>query len=346
MKIAAAMSGGVDSSVAAALLKEEGHEVTGVTMRLISGGSRAETCAADVARRLGIPHRVMDFTDIFADLVIADFCREYRLGRTPNPCVLCNKYIKFGVLMDKAREMGAEFIATGHHAGIKRDENTGKYLLKKGADKQKDQSYFLCRLSQEQLSRTLFPIGGLTKSRVKAIAREMNLTVAGGPESQEICFIPGDDYSAFLENRLTEPAVPGPILDSQGKLLGEHRGLIYYTVGQRKGLGVAAAEPLYVIALDPDRNAVIVGTKEQTYGTELVADNLNWISINKPESAIKVKAGIRYRHPEAEAVVSPLDGDRVGVKFKEPQQSIAPGQTVVFYQGNTVVGGGTITGHG
>ena len=349
MKVVIAMSGGVDSSVAAALLKEEGHEVIGATMQVISSGNRATgagTHAGQVAHKLGIPHHIMDFRDIFSRRVIDDFCREYSRGRTPNPCVLCNKDIKFGILRERAGELGADFIATGHHTRVERDENSGNYLLKKGADKQKDQSYFLCRLDQEQLSNVMFPVGNLTKKKVRQIARELGLSVADKPESQEICFIPDDDYAGFLENHVPGTARPGPILDREGNTLGEHRGIIYYTVGQRKGLNIAAAEPMYVIAIDAERNAVIAGTKEQTYSTELVAGNLNWIAMPAPESPIKVKARVRYRHAEAEATVSPLDDNSVYVKFAEPQMAITPGQTVVFYEGDTVIGGGTITRQG
>ncbi len=349
MKVLVAMSGGIDSSVAAALLKEEGYEVIGTTMQVISSGNSdtgADTHARQVAHKLGIPHHVMDFRGIFTDRVIDDFCREYSRGRTPNPCVLCNRDIKFGVLRERAFEMGADFIATGHHARVERDENSVNYLLKKGADKRKDQSYFLCRLDQEQLSRAMFPVGNLTKEKVRQIAGELGLSAANKPESQEICFIPDDDYAGFLENRAPGTAGPGPILDREGNTLGEHRGIIYYTVGQRKGLNIAAAEPLYVTAIDAGRNAVIAGTKDQTYGTELVAGNLNWIAMPAPESAIKVKARIRYRHAEAEAIVSPLDDNSVYVKFTEPQMAITPGQTAVFYDGDTVIGGGTIMRQG
>jgi len=308
--------------------------------------SRAETDAANIARELGIPHHAFDLTRVFAERIIEDFCREYSRGRTPNPCVICNKYIKFGALMEKTGELGADFVATGHHARIERDENTGKYLLKKGADKRRDQSYFLCRLDQEQLSQTVFPVGRLTKNKVRQIAGELGLPAAGRPESREICFIPDDDYAKFLNENVPQTSQPGPILDSQGKKLGEHRGIIYYTVGQRRGLGIASEAPLYVIAIDPDKNTIIVGSKEETYGTELLAGNVNWIAIARPDTAIKVKAGIRYRHAEAEAIVSPADNDNVYVKFAEAQSAIAPGQTIVFYEGDRVIGGGTITRHG
>ncbi len=351
MKIVVAMSGGVDSSVAAALLREEGHDVIGATMQLWTpaergnGGATAIADAMRVAGRLCIPHRVLDFRDIFSRMVITDFCREYRLGRTPNPCVRCNRYIKFGALLEKAREMGADFIATGHHARIEPDEAGGRHLLKKGVDPHKDQSYFLYALTQEQLSHTLFPIGNLTKDRVREIAGELGLPVATRPESQEICFIPDDDYPRFLKDFIPGADTPGPILDEQGNTLGEHQGIMSYTIGQRKGLGIAAAEPLYVTAIEPDRNAVIVGAKAQTYGSKLTAYNLNWIAA-RPEHPITVKAKVRYRHPEAEAAVTPHDGSDVYVRFAEPQMAIMPGQAIVFYDGDTVIGGGTIKRQG
>jgi tRNA-uridine 2-sulfurtransferase len=360
VRIVVAMSGGVDSSVAAALLKEAGHEVIGITMQLWprsdeknNGNGSGGCCGLDaiedarkVARMLGIPHYVMDFRDIFAGTVIADFCREYSLGRTPNPCILCNRHIKFGILWEKARELGADFLATGHYARVERDNNSGKYLLKKGIDPKKDQSYFLCQLTQEQLSRTLFPLGDMTKDRVRQIARELGLPVAAKRESQEICFIPDDDYAGFLKNCAPVSVKSGPILDHEGNVLGEHRGIMFYTIGQRKGLSIAAVRPLYVTSIKPERNTIVVGTKEQTFSDELVADNLNWIAATRPEQPINIKAKVRYRHPEAEATVSLLDESNVYVKFAEPQMAITPGQAVVFYDGDTVIGGGTIIRQG
>jgi len=359
VRVAVAMSGGVDSSVAAALLKEEGHEVTGLTMQLWSlpdekkgsngsGGSGNHDAIEDarkVAHKLGIPHHVIDLRDVFARTIVADFYREYSEGRTPNPCVRCNKYIKFGILREKAKELGADLLATGHHARIETD-NSGKYLLKKGKDRQKDQSYFLCQLRQEQLGSSLFPIGNLTKDIVRQIAREMGLPVADRPESQEICFIPDNNHAAFLKNYAPVPVESGPVIDRQGKVLGQHLGIMFYTIGQRKGLGIAAARPLYVTAIERERNAIVVGSKEQTYADELVADDLNWISGLRPEQPINVKARVRYRHPEAEAIVSPTDETNVYVKFAEPQMAITPGQAVVFYDGDIVIGGGTIIRQG
>jgi tRNA-specific 2-thiouridylase len=344
MKIAVAMSGGVDSSVAAALLKEAGHNVTGVTMR-ITDDSRAGTDAADIAGWLGIQHHIIDLRDIFKRKIIDYFGGEYGRGRTPNPCILCNKYIKFGALREEAKKLGAEMLATGHYARIEKD-SSGRYILKKGRDKNKDQSYFLCQLTQEQLSRTMFPLGELAKEEVRKIAAEMGLPAISRPESQEICFIPDNDHARFLKEYKEQSDRPGPIRDEGGKTLGWHRGIASYTIGQRKGLGIAAAGPLYVTAIEPDSSTVVVGTKEQTYGTELIADNLNWIAIAAPEYPITFKAKIRYRHAEAEAMVVPQDDDTVIVKFNKPQQAITPGQAVVFYDGDNVIGGGTIIKRG
>ena len=344
MKVAVAMSGGVDSTVAAALLKQEGHDILGVTMKLTDGGNNQNAVedAFKVAQKLGILHHVIDLRDIFSRVIITDFCREYSLGNTPNPCVLCNRYIKFGVLWERAKEIGAAFLATGHYARVEQDTVTGKYLLKKGKDQSKDQSYFLYQLKQEQLSHTLFPIGDLTKETVRQIASELKLPVAARPESQEVCFIPGTDYIGFLKDHTSSLPPAGPILDRKGNVLGQHEGIAFYTVGQRKGLGINAAEPLYVTAIEPGKNAVIVGTKEQTYADELLADSLNWIATSMPENPANLKASIRYRHSEAEAIVSPRDENTVYVKFAEPQMAVTPGQSVVFYDGDTVIGGGTI----
>jgi tRNA-specific 2-thiouridylase len=360
LKVAVAMSGGLDSSVAAALLKEKGHDVAGITMLLWpqatseDGGNGSGTCGASdavadarkVAESLGIPHHVMDFRDVFTRKVVAEFCQEYQLGRTPNPCIRCNRDIKFGVLMDKARDVGADFVATGHYARIKPDETSEKYLLQKGADPLKDQSYFLCQLTQEQLGQIMFPVGNFTKDRVREIASELRLPVTTKGESREICFIPDDDYPRFIKEFTHQPASPGPILDKQGNTLGKHQGIMSYTIGQRQGLGIAAREPLYVTAVEPDRNAVVVGTREAVYGRDLSASNLNWIAGAAPEQPVRLKARIRYRHTEADAIVTPLGEDNVHVKFSEPQMAITPGQAIVFYDGDIVIGGGTIDKRG
>ena len=352
-KVVVAMSGGVDSSVAAALLKKEGYQIIGITMQIWpadKNGDRFGGCcgtsavedAKKVAYKLGIPHYVMDFRDIFAQKVIADFCREYSSGRTPNPCIRCNRYIKFDALREKARGLGADFIATGHHARVERDKTTGRYLLKKGVDRQKDQSYFLYALTQEQLEHTLFPIGNFTKERVRKIARELALPVADKPGSQEICFIPDDNYAKFLKDYIPRAAEPGPILNEGGSVLGHHQGILFYTIGQRKGLGIAAKAPLYVIDIKPERNAIVVGSREKAFGDELTADSLNWITFDRLTQSVRARAKIRYRHPETEATVIPRDEGKIYVKFAEPQLAIAPGQAIVFYDGDTVIGGGTI----
>jgi tRNA-specific 2-thiouridylase len=356
MRIVVALSGGVDSSVAAVLLKEQGHDVIGVTMQLYpysneTGNSDNERVyrsldaidkARKVAYRLGIPHHVMDFRDSFVRLIVDDFCHEYYIGKTPNPCVRCNSYIKFGLLQEKAAEMDAEYIATGHYARIERDETTGICLLKKGGDPRKDQSYFLCQLTREQLEKSLFPIGDLTKKEVREIAEKLDLPVADRPESQEICFIPDNNHAAFIKEYIPQSGRPGPILDRQGNFLGQHHGITSFTIGQRRGLGIAAAEPLYVTDIESETNTVVVGTKKYTYSHELVAADMNWINKNKPEHPFSTKARIRYHHPEAEAMVTPLDNGDVYVKFAEPQMAITLGQTIAFYEGNVVLGGGTI----
>ena len=347
MKIAVAMSGGVDSSVAAALLIKQGHEVFGATMRLsdsaasdAAGADAAVVDARKVAEKLGIPHHVMDFRQEFADTIISYFCEEYTAGRTPNPCVLCNRQIKFGALWEKVKEMGADFLATGHYATIKQDN--GRFLLKKGEDLKKDQSYFLYRLTQEQLSHVLFPLSALTKDRVKALAQEMDLPAASRPESQEICFIPDNDYAAFLREHAYVNTASGPITDRAGKRLGEHNGIFNFTIGQRKGLGIASPDPLFVTGIDTASNVITVGSKEEVFSNELVAGDLNWIAFPHPTQPFKACARIRYRHQEAEADITPLDNDKIYVKFTTPQMAVTPGQSVVFYDGDTVIGGGTI----
>jgi len=356
LKVVVAMSGGVDSSVAAALLKEEGYQVIGVTMQIWPSdklayegdafggccGLRAIYDAKKVARKLGIPHYVMNLRDIFAQKVIAQFCREYSLGRTPNPCIRCNQYIKFDALLERAKGLGADCVATGHYARIEKDGAKERYLLKKGIDQRKDQSYVLYTITQEQLEHTLLPLGNFTKQRVREIAKELGLPVAAKVESQEICFIPDNDYPRFLKEYIPEAVKPGPILNKEGAILGKHQGILFYTIGQRKGLGISAKEPLYVIAIESERGAIVVGGKQEVYGNELMASELNWISIAQPNQPMTVKAKIRYLHHEAEATITPLDEEKLYVKFKEPQMAITPGQAIVFYDGDTVVGGGTI----
>lgn len=356
MRVVVAMSGGVDSSVAAALLNKEGHQVIGITMQIwpveneIGDGDAFGGCcgigavedAKKVAYELGIPHYVVNFRNIFAERVIADFCHEYLSGRTPNPCIRCNQYLKFGVLLERARELGADFVATGHYARVERDEFRSRYLLKKGVDQRKDQSYVLYPLTQEQLRHTLLPVGNLSKQRVREIAVEMGLPVAAKPDSQEICFIPDDNYPRFLEMHVAEATRPGPVLDSQGNILGKHKGIPFYTIGQRKRLGISARERLYVTGIDVAQNAILVGGKQELCHGGLVASGLNWVAIERLEQSRIVKAKVRYSHQEAEALVTPLGEDQAQVRFTEPQTAITPGQAVVFYDADTVVGGGII----
>lgn len=352
-KVAVAMSGGVDSSVAAALLKEKGYEVIGVTMKVWDGetlpanGTR-HACygpgeeedledARKVAQVLGIPLNIFNLRQEYKIEVLDYFCHEYLSGRTPNPCIRCNRRVKFDALLEKARDTGIEFdyFATGHYARVEHDESGSRYLLKKAKDMAKDQSYFLFALSQEQLSNSLFPLGNHTKEEVRKMAWDLELGIDDKSESQD--FFAGD-YSSLLG----KVARPGPILNKEGEILGEHRGIPFYTIGQRKGLAISSKEPLYVTAIDQEKNVIVVGPKEEVYGDELVAMELNWIAIQELSRPVDVKAKIRYLHKEAEAMVIPLDEDKVHVKFKEPQMAITPGQAVVFYDDDIVIGGGTI----
>ncbi len=352
-KVILGMSGGVDSSVSAVLLKEEGFEVTGVTFQIwdwrvtedmatCCSLASAET-AKKVCEELGIRHKILDLRDAFADKVIEDFYSEYSRGYTPNPCVRCNRFIKFDFLLREADRLGAEYIATGHYARIEAMNN--RYILKKGVDFRKDQSYFLYVMTHKQLSRTIFPLGSLTKDRIRKLAREMGLPAAERPESQEICFIPEDNYPLFLKNLIPEKIIPGVIIDKKGGRLGTHKGICLYTVGQRKGLGIAAPKPLYVINIDAETNTIVVGEKEDAYSSDLIADDVNWVAIDGLNSTIRLKARIRYAMKETEATIEPLSDKMVKVRFDEPQWAITPGQSVVFYDGDVVVGGGIIKGH-
>ena len=354
--VAVAMSGGVDSSVAAALLKEEGYEVIGVTMNLFSlpkeactsedlrscCGWKAQEDANRVAAALGIPHYVVDFRAEFERSVIDDFCREYGRGRTPNPCIRCNRFIKFDLLFERARRLGAEFIATGHYARIDVDPSTGRRLLKKGLDADKDQSYFLYPLSQADLSRTLFPVGGRTKKEIRRLAAQRQLPVAQKAESQEICFIPDDDYPGFLKKRFPEAFRPGSIVDRDGRIIGRHDGIAHFTIGQRKGMGIAAPRPLYVAAIDAVLNTIVAGEKEDLYKSRLEASDLNWIPWDALGEPKTFRAKIRYKHTEAPARVIPQADGRVLVEFERAQRAVTPGQAVVFYDGDIVAGGGLI----
>jgi len=355
--VVVAMSGGVDSSLAASLLKEAGYRVIGMTMRLWSEADEdpellpaedrccaltATNDARRVAEALGIPHYVVNLRDAFYREVVEDFLSAYAQGETPNPCIICNRRLKFGLLWEKARALGADYLATGHYARVSYDPGRGRYLLKKGLDPAKDQAYALYTLTQEQLSRTLFPLGELTKEETRRLAQERGLITARKPESQEICFIPDNDYRRFLKKRLPEAIKPGPIKDDRGRVLGQHQGLPFYTVGQRKGLGLAAGEPLYVLRLLPEENALVVGKKEEVYHRQLLADHLNFIAIPGLEGPLRVNGKIRYASREAPAVIEPAGPGQLRCRFDEPQWGITPGQSAVFYDGDIVVGGGII----
>ena len=341
MKIAVAMSGGVDSSVTAALLKNEGHDVFGLTMQ-VTPSEEAAVAAREAAQAVGIPHYTVDFRDVFAKQVISQFCQQYNQGKTPNPCVNCNRLIKFCALREKARELGAAAMATGHYAQIEKRSTDGRFVIRKGVDRTRDQSYFLYKLTQLQLGAILFPLGNMTKDNVRKMALEIGLSAVKRKESREICFIPDNDYSRFLREHLTTKIETGRIFDKQGKVLGHHNGIIDYTIGQRKGLGISSPNPLYVVDIDGQNNTVIVGGKQDVYASEFIVSDMNWMPFDKLAESLVLKARIRYLHHEAEAVISPTEGDKVSVKFTEPQMAVTPGQAAVFYDGDLVVGGGTI----
>ena len=355
-RIVVGLSGGVDSSVAAALLVEQGFDVVGVTLRVWPANPAEEAAerfgsccspatvadARQVARRLGIPYYLLNSEAEFDRTVIRDFAREYEAGRTPVPCTVCNRDVKFGSLLERARAWDAAAVATGHYARITRDPATGRWLLWRGVDAEKDQSDFLWPLSQSQLAAARFPVGGLTKTQVRERARALGLVTADKPESQEICFIPDDDYRGFLRRRVPEAFRPGPIVDGAGRELGRHQGLAAFTVGQRRGLGLATGRTLYVTALDPEKNAVVVGEAREVEVDTLYAEQVNWIAIERLESPREVAAQIRHRHAPAPATVRPC-GQGVLVRFEAAQWGPAPGQSVVFYEGDLVVGGGVIT---
>ncbi|MEE8638672.1 MAG: tRNA 2-thiouridine(34) synthase MnmA [Candidatus Margulisiibacteriota bacterium] len=365
-KVLVAMSGGVDSSVAAALLKEQGQDVIGATMQVWSSSAlrasedkpskRFGGCcgiaeindAKRVADRLNIPHYTLNFRDVFKEKVIDNFVSEYKNGRTPNPCIKCNQYIKFDHLMVKAKELDCDYIATGHYARIesrkqKVEHRTQEYYLKKGADKRKDQAYVLYMMNQENLSHTLYPLGDLTKDGVRKIAKDLGLPVHDKDESQEICFIEDDDYGRFLKEVYPEAVKPGPILDREGNILGMHGGIAFYTLGQRKGIGSHQGLPKYVIQIDQEKNAIVIGDQKETFGNELIAEGVNYVSGEVPREPLKVSAKIRYNSPEAEAVLYPLENNNAKVVFKKTQRAITPGQSVVFYKGDEVIGGGIIS---
>ena len=351
-----AMSGGVDSSVAALFLQQAGHKISGVNLRMFHnedlGQSPGKTCcsladaedAGLVARRLGAPFYVFDVSQVFRSTVIRDFIEEYQNGRTPNPCAVCNRTVKFGALLDRVRVLGADYLATGHYARVEQDAATGRYLLKRGLDRSKDQSYFLYMLTQEQLAHTLFPLGGLEKTQVRQLAEAHGLVNAHKHDSQDICFVPDGDYAAFIERTVGSPSLPGNFVDQKGQVLGHHRGIIRYTHGQHKGLGLSTSEPLYVLEKDAVSNTIRLGPDSDLWSQTLTAEQFNWVSIPEPTEPIAVTVKTRYSQREAAAIARSLPGGRCQVTFEEPQRAITPGQAVVLYQEEIVVGGGTICG--
>lgn len=350
-----AMSGGVDSAVAAYLMQQQGWACTGVTMRLfdnsILGEDLESTCcslddvedARAVARRLGFPFYVFNFTADFEEKVIQKFIRCYECGATPNPCIDCNRHLKFDHLLRRGKELGCDVVVTGHYARILRDESTGRYLLYRAVDLSKDQSYVLYSLTQEQLAHTCFPLGGMTKTQTRAIAHEQGFVNARKHDSQDICFVPDGDYVAFMERYTGKSYPEGDFLDLNGNVVGRHRGAVSYTLGQRKGLGLAMGAPVYVCSKDMERNTVTVGPNEALFSTTLVADDWNWFPFETLTQPIRVSAKARYNQPPQSATVYPLENGAVRVVFDDPQRALTPGQAVVLYDGELVVGGGTIT---
>src|ERR1700722_20311837 len=352
-RVVVGMSGGVDSSAAAALLLEQGYDVVGITLKLWPQdcvnraedkccGPQAVTDARSVCHKLGIPYYLIDEAAEFQKHVIQYFADECKAGRTPNPCVMCNQNLKFGRLIDRANQLGADFIATGHFARVEKSADGSRHLLKRGRDSRKDQSYFLFSLRQDQLARTIFPLGDKTKSDTREVARHCQLKTADKEESMEICFVPDNNYGGFLQQAGLAQKHRGEIVDLHGQVLGHHDGIEFYTIGQRKGLGITTPKPVYVVELDAENNRVVVGDESALDRDEFTAERCNWHPFDQLSEPVEVTAKIRYNHPGTPATLTPLGQGKVKVKLHLPQRAITPGQAAVFYQDDLVVGGGWI----